>query len=108
MEGVPKNQEERPSVMSRSEIADFIGERAIKSEDLFLIEKLVAVPKNLIIRELHNLFSLSRENSGQELETLIQRSQDPVTKELLGTMKLFHQKYNWAVCWNLVRILEAL
>lgn len=108
MEGVPKNHEEILPVMARSEIADFVGERAIKDEDIYLIEKLAAFPKNLIIRELHNLFSLSRENSGHELETLIQGAQEPTVKELLETMQLFYQKYNWAVCWNLVRILETL
>ena len=107
MEKEPKIEREE-SVIDRKEIQGFIRDRNIEPEDFGLIEKLASFPKNMIIMELHNLFNMHHERSGEELEMMIQNARDASGKELYETIDQFYQKYDWAVSWHLVRLLEEL
>lgn len=114
-------EEKEPSIIERKEMQKFIKNREIKPEDFYLIEKLAAFPVNMIILELHNFFNMSRENSKEELRRTIERSRDRDSSgeklsiyrgasrtELLETALKFCEKYDWAVSWNLVRVLEEI
>lgn len=57
-------QNENSSVLSKSEVRDFLQEREVSPEDLPLIEDLAAMPKSDLTVEFHNLFNSSKERSG--------------------------------------------
>lgn len=100
---IVKNNE---NFTERPEVKDFISDRNINSADFDLIEKMASFPKNIIIKELHNLFSMSKDRSGAELESLIASASDQAKKDLYKLALEFYQKYDWPASWNLVRILE--
>jgi hypothetical protein len=108
MENKNTSIEKQARIINRSEIQEFIEFRKIKPEDFHLIEKLAAFPKDLIIAELHNLFNLSRDNSGKELEVLIKISKDENKKKLYEAALEFYSKYDWATAYNLIRLLEKI
>lgn len=85
----------------------FLVNRNIATEDFPLIERLVTFPKDMIIANLHNMFNMNKERSGHELELSIKTTSDDTHRELYETFLAFYNKYDWAVCFNLVRVLEA-
>lgn len=99
--------EEKVPLLEREEVRKFVQFRNIKDDDLYLIEEVAAFPKNLIISELHNLFNMSKEKSAQELENLIENSNDEEKKAMFKVVLEFYNKYDWMTALNLVRVLET-
>lgn len=100
--------EKKSSIIELPEFQQFIKNRKISPENFHLIEKLAAFPKDLIILELHNLFNMNHERSGEELEIMIKDAPDDSRKTLYETAFRFYQTYGWSVSWNLVRLLEGV
>ncbi len=95
------------SVLRQPNFQRFIERRNIKPEDLYLIEELVAFPKNLIILELHNLFNMYHERSREELERMIRENSNEQKTALCTIMLEVYKRYDWQTCYNLVRVLES-
>lgn len=104
------NKENEPSsVLEREVVKDFIDNRRIKEEDWPLIERLAAFPKSHVIEWFHNWFNDDREKSGESLNAAVNSSfVNPKQKEMCVVWLELYQKYDWAVCYNLVRVLERL
>jgi len=100
--------ENQDSAINNPKMQEFIKFRKVQSADFPLIEKLATFPKNLIIAELHNLFNLNQERSGQELASLQQQYQDSERKDLFATFKEFYDRYDYYVCLHLERVLEEI
>ncbi|TSC81635.1 MAG: hypothetical protein G01um101420_949 [Parcubacteria group bacterium Gr01-1014_20] len=103
----PKAQENTP-LFEREDVRSFITNRKIASEDFRLIEKIASLPRDVIVRNFHNLFNLSKEQSASEIKYLIQSAASVEEKEGYETMLEFHDKYGWMVSWHLVRTLESM
>jgi hypothetical protein len=99
--------EKNPLIIGQKKFKDFIEFRKIKDEDFPLIEKMTTFPKELIIMELHNLFNMNHERSGEELERFIKNTTDEEKKDLYQSALNFYNKYGWATSYNLVRVLEG-
>jgi hypothetical protein len=101
-------QEKAPesSILEKDHIQEFITDRKIQPEDFHLIEKLAAFPKDLLIRELHNMFNSYKERSGRELKMCIEHAHSDEVRSLLETALTFYEKYDWAASWALIRNLE--
>ncbi|MEK7070792.1 MAG: hypothetical protein AAB966_03215 [Patescibacteria group bacterium] len=104
----PKEGKKTTSVLEDGKVKDFIQDRDIKPEDFYLIEKLSTFSKPDIIEGLHNLFNLSKERSGADLEGIIKNTKDDAKKAMYEVALKFYQKYDWIVSWNLIRVLENL
>jgi len=97
---------ESHSVLLEPELKRLIEKRGIRPEDLPAIEELSVYPNELIILLLHNHFNSNKERSAEELERIIGYTNDP---DHLRVYELFRQmlsSYDWATCYNLVRVLE--
>lgn len=106
MEDAPKT--ESASVLENQKVKDFIESREIRPEDFHLIEKMASFPKSVITLGLHNVFNTYHEESGRRLEAFAENAGTSEQKSLYDTALEFYSKYDWAVSWNLVRILEGL
>ncbi|MFH1404950.1 MAG: hypothetical protein ABIH21_02520 [Patescibacteria group bacterium] len=110
------------SVLDEQWLGRLIENRDIKQEDFPLLEELAEFPKEMFIELLHNHFNSYRERSLRELDVslaeqdrLIERNQDNTVfiaqaeqnKKLLDAVKRFAEKYDWAVCYNMVRKYES-
>ena len=102
------NIKEGLPVLNRPEVIEFIEDRQIKPEDFYLIEQMALFSKNTIIEKLHNFFNLNRERSGAELQKMIVDTKEAKDRDLYVLVNEFYLKYDWAVSWNLVRVLEQL
>lgn len=119
----PGEQPEQRKFLDNTTIKEFVSNQGISEGDLGMLEKLSDFPADLIIEELHNLFSLSKEKSGDGLKSridqlrgLLSDSQHPSdsyqryklqrTQELCEAVLLFSEKYGWEKSYSLVRILE--
>jgi hypothetical protein len=96
------------SVLETDEVKKFVVSRSINSEDFNLIEELATFPKDMRIVGLHNLFNMSKENSGVDLENSIRNASDDKNKEMYSIALEFFNKYGWMTSLNLVRILEKI
>lgn len=85
----------------------FIENRKIRPEDFSLLEELSRFPRDLIIECLHNHFNMNRERSEKELLNLLTHEKGVLSKELYEKILSFLKKYDYSVCYNLVRILEG-
>lgn len=115
-------------ILSQSNIIDeekfrnLIKSREIKPEDFYILEQLAGFHKHWLIADFHNFFNSNRERSEKELEKQInycrQRlgeiSDEEVKKVWEDRLKMselfliFVKKYNWAIAWNLERVLEDI
>lgn len=102
------NSEQLSDQIDNYEIKDFIKDRKIDPEDVETVAKISNFPKSMIIKDFHNFFNLSRENSTQNLERSIEKVEDIDRKELYKLMLSFSKKYDWTVCYGLVRIIENI
>ena len=100
-------------IFGEQDVKEFIQSRKINPEDFYILEELALIPKQLIIADFHNFFSLNRERSQQELErtlTFLETVKDDSLLEqrvMLNRLLLdFVRKYNWAIAWNLVAVFE--
>ena len=96
------------SVNENPEISSFIVNRNIESCDVVLINKLANFPKDLVIKDLHNLFNTDQDRSGEYLSRQIETTEDEMQKDLLVTVNEFYSKYGWQATYHLVRVLERL
>lgn len=95
-------------ILSDEKMQDFIRDRTIRDEDLYIIERLASFPKNMIIQCLHNVFSIHKERIGEELAVSIKFCADGRKKKLYETALDFYNKYGWAASWDLIRLLEQV
>lgn len=113
--------EQSGPILEHPKIKDFIKRFKIPAEDMETIEKLAAFDINLIIECLHNHFNLNHERSVRMLELEIQSVEDRKKgvspdmlsalnrkQELYETILPFARKYEWRVCFSLIRVLENL
>jgi len=103
--------EEKPSVLEEEDIKKFIERRQIRPEDFYLIETLARFPTDLVIGDLHNMFNVHHGKSPGEIRKILSLAKEGSLhyvkrKTLLETILQFAEKYDWATCYNLVRILE--
>lgn len=94
------------SFLNTPDVQEFIDFRKINEEDWEKIEELAAIPKNLLISEMHNFFNLEKDRSAKELERLLSVAKDEERKRLYGLLLHFASKYHWTACWHLVSVLE--
>lgn len=92
---------------SHNKVLDFIKEREIKKEDFPIIQKLFTFKRDLVIKLLHNIFNTYKNESGEELEYLANNAEGD-SKDLYISMLEFYRKYDWSVCFHLVRVLEIV
>jgi hypothetical protein len=115
-----REKRRKSSIIEKAGVGEFIRLRGIKPEDFGLIEKLAGFSTELITMELHNVFNLSHERSGRDLEFRITQinglpakdfrffgGADKI-KELCGAALAFFNKYGWEASYHLVRMLENL
>ncbi len=113
--------EKRLPILEQSRVKELIERREIKPEDFELLEELAAFPNRLFIELLHNMFNMNKDKSllvlEREIESMKRRGEQikgtahdaeafKQKFELLETMHIFASKYDWAVCYNLVRVFE--
>jgi len=93
-------------ISEEEEIKDFLQFRKIEKEDIPLIENLSRYPK--LLNEFHNFFNLLKEKSLDDLKRQIKNLEEEETerKDFLSNLIKFAEKYDWATCFNLIRILE--
>jgi hypothetical protein len=101
-------QNELLAKMDSTEVQEFIENRKIQADAIALIEKLVLFPKDFIIIEFHNFFNSYRDRSGKELECLVENAKDDTKRDLYKTLLEFYNKTGWAICYNLIRVLERI
>jgi len=94
--------------LGNPQVQEFILNRHIKPEDFYLIEELLGFPQRLIIMNLHNTFNMLHERAVPDLRNVAQVVKDPESKKLYSLAADFAEKYDWAVAWNLIRILEEI
>ena len=99
--------------MKIEKFAEFLEDRKIAPSDYSLINNLTAFPPEEFITLLHNHFNTYHERSLQELDAQInfwlQKPDQAAAQKkisLLQNFKVFAEKYDWATCYNLERILE--
>ena len=84
---------------------EFIEHRAVRPEDLPIIEDLAAFPKDFII-EFHNFFSLLKSRSAAQLESMVANTQSEEKRRFYEIALTLLKKYDWIVMWNLIGVLE--
>ncbi|HWP61821.1 MAG TPA: hypothetical protein VN495_04430 [Candidatus Paceibacterota bacterium] len=97
--------ETQPQLDSRFD--EFVEKREIQKSDFLFLEELAALPKRLVVENLHNHFNMYREGSAVELERLMQRTS--VDDPKLRMYEIFldlASRYDWTALYNLVRVLE--
>jgi hypothetical protein len=92
-------------IMDDPDMREFIEHRAVKPEDFPIIEDLAAFPRRLAI-EFHNFFSLLKERSAAELESMAANARDEEKRRFCETALVLLKKYDWIVMWNLIGVLE--
>lgn len=118
---MPSPKKEKPSILDQDRVKELIQNRDIKPEDFPLIEELAKFSNRLFIEMLHNTFNGQKAKSLQALESDIKSTQRKAEQlkgdshlttkvseqlALLELMKRFASKYDWTVCYNLVRVFE--
>ena len=106
MEKKSEKHKESSPVLQEPDIREFIEERGIRSEDFVIIEELATFPNQLVIELLHNLFNMNCERSADVLKHDIALTERESHRRLYALFQRFLAAYNWATCYNLVRVLE--
>ncbi|OGZ07346.1 MAG: hypothetical protein A3D65_00775 [Candidatus Lloydbacteria bacterium RIFCSPHIGHO2_02_FULL_50_13] len=101
-----ENREEQFTVVLEPEMQKFVTRMNIRPEDFEIIQKLSAFPNVLIIELAHNLFNMSHERSGWELQQCIAHANVEYHREIYQLLYEFFVRYDWVTCYSLVRILE--
>jgi len=86
----------------------FIVNRHIRSVDYPLLEELAAFDSNEFIECLHNMFNMHKERSDQELTRAIAFTRHESKRRIYEKAREFLQRYDWAVAWHMVRVIEDL
>jgi hypothetical protein len=95
-----------PTIVQEQDIADFINKRHIDPEHFSVIEELATIPKSVVIVHAHNLFNMYKERSAGVIEKGLASAENEDTKRLYELLQTFHSSYDWATCFNLVRVIE--
>ena len=118
---MPSQKQEPQPILEQERVKQLIERRKIDPEDFKLLEDLAEFPNAMFIELLHNMFNMNKDKSltvlEREIESMKRRGEqlkgtahDPEAfkkkVELLETMHVFASKYDWAVCYNLVRVFE--
>jgi hypothetical protein len=99
---------EKDYFADRPELKRFIHDRNIRATDFELIAGLMQVPSNVVIAEMHNMFNVNRDRSGEELKLQMTRlAETDDRKKLNESFLALFDTYGWATCYHLVRILEG-
>ena len=95
-----------PSMLEEPEIQKFVTKRNIQTEDFPLIEGLGQFPRDIIIEHFHNIFNTHREKSMEALRQYSLHLRDKRMEPAYKVFSVLIERYGWATCYNLVRILE--
>ncbi len=116
-----EKRDNTPSVLENPRVKKFLEQRDINPSHFFIVEQLAEFSKNLLIEELHNLFNLSHEGSGQSLERRIAQIDKALEegkkdivydfetrRNMLELTLNFYEEYGWIASYALVRVLEDI
>ncbi len=108
------NEKQKSTYLDNKEIKDFIRRRAFKEEDFDIIEDLLHINKNVLIKNFHNFFSFAQDNTLKELDSLIRNyGKDEQTEDTIQAIvaaqryKTIVEKYDWYTANNLNSVLES-
>ena len=101
-----KNIEKIIPILEEPDVKNFIKNAKIQPEDFKIIEKLATFPREFIILYAHNIFNLDREESVAGLKRSIENAKSEDEKNICELFLKMAEKYTWAICHGLVRILE--